>query len=110
MACPASIASDRSWRRCERGHPGAIDGGATEIVVSDSHGYMCNIHADDLVPNVQLKRGMRRQWCQMKGLDPSFDPTLLVGYHAKAGSTEAILAHTWITGFRDVRVNGDSGA
>ena len=85
---------------------GAIDAGATEIVVSDSHGYMCNIHPDDLVPNVQLKRGMRRRWCQMKALDSTFDVALLVGYHAKAGTPEAILSHTWITGFRDVRVNG----
>ena len=88
---------------------GAIDGGATEIVVSDSHGYMCNIYPDDLIKGVQLKRGqIRRQWCQMKTLDQSFDAALLIGYHAKAGTADGILAHTWITGFRDVRVNGHS--
>lgn len=88
---------------------GAIDGGAEEIVVSDSHGYMCNIHPDDLVPGVQLKRGqLRRRWCQMKSFDDSFDAVLLVGYHAKAGTSEAILSHTWITSFLDVRVNGAS--
>ena len=42
---------------------GAIEGGADEIVVSDSHGYMCNINPDDLVPGVRLKRGqLRRRW------------------------------------------------
>ena len=88
---------------------GAIEGGADEIVVSDSHGYMCNIHPDDLVPGVQLKRGqIRRRWCQMKTFDTNFDAVLLVGYHAKAGSAEAILSHTWITSFLDVRVNGAS--
>jgi D-amino peptidase len=88
---------------------GAIEGGADEIVVSDSHGYMCNIHPDDLLPGVQLKRGqLRRRWCQMKSFDTNFDAVLLVGYHAKAGSTEAILSHTWITSFLDVRVNGAS--
>ncbi len=88
---------------------GAIEGGADEIVVSDSHGYMCNIHPDDLVPGVQLKRGqLRRRWCQMKAFDSNFDAVLLVGYHAKAGTAEAILAHTWITSFKDVRVNGAS--
>ncbi len=88
---------------------GAIEGGATEIVVSDSHGYMCNIYPDDLIKGVQLKRGqIKRQWCQMKTLDNSFDAALLVGYHAKAGTEDGILAHTWITGFRDVRVNGQS--
>jgi D-amino peptidase len=88
---------------------GAIQGGATEIVVSDSHGYMCNIRPDDLVPGVQLRRGqLKRQWCQMKSFDASFDAVILVGYHAKAGTTQAILSHTWIPGFRDVRVNGES--
>lgn len=88
---------------------GAIEGGADEIVVSDSHGYMCNIHPDDLVSGVQLKRGqLRRKWCQMKTFDSDFDAVLLVGYHAKAGTPEAILSHTWITSFLDVRVNGAS--
>ncbi|MDH3742030.1 MAG: M55 family metallopeptidase [Hyphomicrobiales bacterium] len=88
---------------------GAIEGGATEIVVSDSHGYMCNIYPDDLIKGVQLKRGqIRRQWCQMKTFDRTFDAAILVGYHAKAGTEDGILAHTWITGFKDVRVNGQS--
>jgi D-amino peptidase len=88
---------------------GAIEGGADEIVVSDSHGYMCNINPDDLVPGVRLKRGqLRRRWCQMKGFESDFDAVLLVGFHAKAGNADAILSHTWITSFVDVRVNGQS--
>jgi D-amino peptidase len=88
---------------------GAIDGGADEIVVSDSHGYMCNINPDDLVPGVRLKRGqLRRRWCQMKGFENDYDAVLLVGFHAKAGNQDAILSHTWITSFLDVRVNGQS--
>ena len=88
---------------------GAIDAGADEIVVSDSHGYMCNIHPDDLVPGVQLKRGqLRRKWCQLKGLETDYDAVLLIGYHAKAGNADAIISHTWITSFLDVRVNGQS--
>src|SRR5438093_13698418 len=58
---------------------GAIAGGADEVVVSDSHGYMCNIRPEDLIPGVQLKRGMRRQWCQMKALDSDFDAVLFTG-------------------------------
>ena len=34
---------------------GAIEGGADEVVVSDSHGYMCNMHPDDLIRGVQLR-------------------------------------------------------
>jgi D-amino peptidase len=88
---------------------GAIEGGATEIVVSDSHGYMCNIHPDDILPGVQLRRGLvQRSWCQAKGLDTDFDAVIMIGFHAKSGTANGILSHTWITGFRDVRVNGDS--
>ena len=58
---------------------------------------------------MQLKRGqIKRQWCQMKTFDRTFDAAILLGYHAKAGTDDGILAHTWITGFRDVRVNGQS--
>jgi D-amino peptidase len=88
---------------------GAIEAGADDIVVSDSHGYMCNMRPDDLVPGVRLKRGqLRRRWCQMKGLEDAYDAVLLVGFHAKAGTPDAILSHTWITSFLDVRVNGQS--
>ena len=88
---------------------GAIEGGATEVVVSDSHGYMCNIHPDDIHPGVQLRRGqLQRTWCQAKGLEGDCDAVIMIGFHAKAGTEDGILAHTWITGFRDVRVNGDS--
>ena len=74
---------------------GAIEGGADEIVVSDSHGYMCNINPDDLVPGVRLKRGqLRRRWCQMKGFESDFDAVLLVGFHAKAGNADAIRSPT----------------
>ena len=88
---------------------GAIEGGATEVVMSDSHGYMCNIKPGDVMPGVRLLRGqLRREWCQMKGFDGTFDAVIMIGFHAKSGTTDAILAHTWITGFRDVRVNGQS--
>src|ERR1700750_2830528 len=88
---------------------GAIEGGADEIVVSDSHGYMCNITPADLVPGVQLKRGqLRRRWCQMKGFESDFDAVLLVGFHAKAGNGDAILSHQRVTSFLDRRVNGQS--
>ena len=61
---------------------GAIEGGATEIVVSDSHGYMCNIYPNDLTPGVLLKRGLlNRQWCQMKTFDASFEAVIMIGYH-----------------------------
>jgi len=85
---------------------GAIDGGATEIVVADSHGYMCNIRPKDLHRKARLRSGMQRVLCQFKGFSHRFDAAFFVGYHSKAGTADGILSHTWIPAFKDVRVNG----
>ena len=85
---------------------GAIDGGADEIVVADSHGYMCNIRPEDLHHKAKLKSGMKRVLCQFKGFSHRFDAAFLIGQHSKAGTADGILSHTWIPAFKDVRVNG----
>lgn len=85
---------------------GAIEGGASDIVVSDSHGYMCNIRPKDVHRKAKLKSGMQRKLCQFKGFSPDFDGALFIGYHSKAGTSDGILSHTWIPAFQDVRVNG----
>ena len=85
---------------------GAVDGGATDIVVADSHGYMCNIRPTDVHVSAKLRSGMQRSLCQFKGFDTRFDAVFLIGLHAKAGTTDGIMAHTWIPAFKDVRVNG----
>lgn len=85
---------------------GAIEGGADDIVVSDSHGYMCNIRPKDLHRKAKLKSGMKRVLCQFKGFSHRFDAAFLIGQHSKAGTKDGILSHTWIPAFKDVRVNG----
>ena len=87
---------------------GAIDGGAEDIVVADSHGYMCNIRPSDLHHKAKLKSGMKRVLCQFKGFSHRFDAMFLIGQHSKAGTEDGILSHTWIPAFKDVRVNGVS--
>ena len=87
---------------------GAIDGGAEDIVVADSHGYMCNIRPSDLHHKAKLKSGMKRVLCQFKGFSHRFDAAFLIGQHSKAGTADGILSHTWIPAFKDVRVNGTS--
>ena len=61
---------------------------------------MTNLNPDDLVAGVQLRRGqLKRQWCQMKSFDDSCDAVILIGFHAKVGTTEAILSHNLDPGF-----------
>jgi len=85
---------------------GAFEGGATDVVVADSHGYMCNLRTKDLHRRATLKSGMKRALCQFKGFSVRFDAAFFIGYHSKAGTPDGILSHTWIPAFQDVRVNG----
>ena len=86
---------------------GALEAGATEVVVNDSHGSMRNIDPDDLHPRAVLISGSPKPLSMMQGIDPSFAACLFIGYHAKAGTEDAILDHT-ISGsvVRAIRVNG----
>jgi len=86
---------------------GALAAGATEVVVNDSHGSMRNINPAQLDPRAILISGTPKPLSMMQGIDASFAACLLIGYHAKAGTADAILDHT-ISGsvVRAVRVNG----
>ena len=88
---------------------GAFAAGATEIVVSDSHGSGQNILIEELHKEVKLIRDWPRPLIMMEGIDETFDAVFLIGYHAKEGSKDATLAHT-ISGSRifDIKLNGIS--
>lgn len=87
---------------------GARRGGATEIVVNDSHGSMRNLRLEDLDPEVRLISHSFKKSGMMEGLDESFAAVVFVGYHAKAGNPGGLFAHTGSGVVRDVRVNGQS--
>ena len=87
---------------------GARRGGATQIVVNDSHGSMRNLRLEDLDPEVRLISHSFKKSGMMEGLDDTFDAVIFVGYHAKAGHPAGLFAHTGSGVVRDVRVNGQS--
>ena len=81
--------------------------GATEIVVSDSHGNGENLLMDLLPEDVQLIRSWPRPLMMMEGIDESFDAALLVGYHASTGNTSGVRAHTMSSAnLAGLKVNG----
>ncbi|MCJ7557454.1 MAG: M55 family metallopeptidase [Gammaproteobacteria bacterium] len=86
---------------------GAREAGATEILVSDSHGNGLNLLLDKLPQNIQLVRSWPRPLGMMEGIDASFDAALFVGYHASAGNPVGIRAHTQSgSDFYSVKING----
>lgn len=86
---------------------GAYEAGAAAVVVNDSHGSMRNIVADALDPRASLVSGSPKPLSMMQGIDGTFDACILVGYHARAGTAEAILDHTYSgASIRWIKVNG----
>jgi len=85
----------------------AFAGGATEIVVSDSHGNAENLLIEKLPKNVLLVRGFPRPLMMMQGIDESFAGVIFIGYHASTTNPAGVRAHT-ISSARlaDVRLNG----
>ena len=80
--------------------------GATEVVVADSHGSMCNLLPDELHEDALLVRGKPRPLCMMEGLDETFDAVFLVGYHAMSGTARGNMAHTYTGSIYAMHLNG----
>jgi D-amino peptidase len=87
---------------------GALAAGATEIVVNDSHWDMRNIIHEELPQQVRLIRGWLKPLSMNQGIDPSCDAVAYVGYHAAAGTHDAVLDHTYSgQTVYEVRLNGE---
>ena len=85
----------------------ARDEGATEIVISDSHGSGLNLLMDALPQDIQLVRSWPRPLGMMEGIDDSFCAAIFIGYHAGVGNIDGIAAHTVSSkAFSSVKING----
>ena len=88
---------------------GAFRAGATEVVVRDSHGDKRNLLPGDVDPRARLLRGASiGPRNMMEGIDKTFDAVVFVGYHARAGTPNAILEHTSTGNVIDFSINGVS--
>ena len=82
---------------------GARAAGATEIIVNEAHDGMRNMRPDELDPDAWLISGSRKPLAMMAGLDETVEAVIFTGYHARAGTPNGVLAHTWTGWVRDVR-------
>lgn len=73
---------------------GALEAGAKEVWVKDAHGSGSNMNWEALPHDVRFVTGRTRP-TRFPGLDETFTALFLVGYHAKAGTPDAVLDHTW---------------
>ena len=84
---------------------GAFDGGADEVVVSDGHGGAKNVMIEDLDPRARLNSGSPTQFQMIQGIDKNVDGLMFVGYHARYGTPNGVLAHTWSLGVVNCWIN-----
>lgn len=87
----------------------AREAGATEFLVSDSHGNFQNLLIEKLPKEIAIVRGGPRPLSMMQGIDSTFDAVLFIGYHSSTSNPAGVRAHT-ISSARlaDVRINGVS--
>lgn len=88
---------------------GLLDGGADEIYLYDEHCHGRNIDLSRLPEKVYVYMGKppySRTWAG--GLEKDFSGLILLGSHAKAGSTGRLLNHTYEADIKDILLNGVS--
>lgn len=83
-----------------------LESGPAEIVVNDSHGDMQNLLHTELDPEVSYIQSNIKPLGMVQGLDASFDAVVLLGYHARAGTENAFLAHTGAGKVKGLWING----
>lgn len=66
-----------------------------EIVISDGHGNANNILIEEVDPHARLNTGTNAPFSMVQGIGPDIQGVIFVGYHARAGTPNAILDHTW---------------
>src|ERR671911_2851939 len=86
---------------------GALEAGATAVVVNDSHWLMRNLLAEELNPAAELLSGGPKRLSMVEGIGDGFDAAMFIGYHAQAGTRHATIDHTYTSRVYEVRLNGE---
>ncbi len=99
----------RMTREVNAAIEGALAGGATEIIVNDAHNGMRNLVPEELHEAAQFVAGSDKPLVMLQGVEEEgVSAAFYTGYHARAGTPDGPLAHTWSLSINDVRVNGVS--
>lgn len=112
-AGPATATHDWEFARRMMTHDvnaairGAHTAGASHVIVKDSHGIGKNLLIDELEPGTELVSGSC--WCEdgmVQGVAEEAAAAVLVGYHARAGTPDAVMEHTMVGGVHRLWING----
>jgi D-amino peptidase len=88
---------------------GAMEAGATQVLVNDSHWDMRNLRPELLPGGTLLVSGWQKPYSMVSQVDSKIDAVCFVGYHTKAGTARGVLSHTYRSQvYFDVKLNGQS--
>jgi D-amino peptidase len=86
---------------------GALNAGASEILVKDAHDSARNLIPERLPREARLSRGWSgHPYLMVDGLDFSYGALMMIGYHSRAGSGANPLSHTMTGSVTQVKING----
>ena len=92
---------------CNAAIEGALEAGVQEFVVNDSHAQGRNLLPDQLHTAAELVSGDPSPLSMCTGLGLGFDAAFFIGYHAAAGTRDAVIDHTYDSRvIAEARVNG----
>jgi D-amino peptidase len=103
----------RQWMTAEvlAAIAGAREAGATEFVISDSHGNGQSLLIDRLPTDIPIAvvRAFPRPLGMMEGIDSSFAAAMFIGYHTSTSSLTGVRAHTMSSALLTrIAINGTS--
>ena len=83
-----------------------FDSGADDVIVWDSHGTGVNFDYAMVDPRCRIALGSGFG-ARIPGMDETFSGLLFIGYHAREGTKDGVLAHTYSSAtYQHVRING----
>ena len=86
---------------------GALEAGADQVLVNDSHGAMTNIIVENIDNKAELITGAPKPLGMMEGVADGIDAAFFTGYHS--GQKQAgVLSHTYNYSVAELKVNGIS--
>ena len=84
---------------------GAIDGGATDVLVYDMHCSGLNIILEKLHPDARAILGKPCLIPPENGLDKTCSALFMIGLHSMAGTPDGLLSHTYTDDMENIYIN-----
>lgn len=84
------------------------------MIVTDGHWNSDNILLEELDTRARLNSGTPSPFSMVQGIDQGVDAAIFIGYHARMGTQNAILDHTWSSArvqnlWINDRISGETG-